>query len=384
MRKKITPNQSRMEPEFECTEAVVKIASRCNINCTYCYMYNKGDNSYLKQPKFMSKEVYKAMFERFKAHCDENGLKHFAFSLHGGEPLLAGKEYLTEFINTANSIMKDVQLIFSIQTNGILLDQEWCKLFDSFKIDVGISIDVSKEAHNKYRIDHKGNGTYHETLIGLSAAKTHMHGRAPGILSVVDVMSDPAEVYDHFKSLGISSLDLLLPDNNYNDLPEGLNKNFEQQRKQTPYGNWLIEIFDRWLEDEHRMNIRMFSLIVRLILGKQTGNDQMGSLTSALLVIETDGGIEPADHMKICGPEFTKLGLNVQRHELKEIGATTLYQKFFHAKTQLPEVCQKCASQMCAEAGFFQRGTATSDNSTIHLFTAWICSSSLLTCKTKF
>ena len=56
---------------------VVKVASRCNLNCTYCYVYNMGDESYKKQPKFMSEEVIKNLFLRIKAHCDKHKLKGF-------------------------------------------------------------------------------------------------------------------------------------------------------------------------------------------------------------------------------------------------------------------------------------------------------------------
>lgn len=351
-----------MEPIFECNEIVVKIASRCNINCTYCYMYNKGDNSYLKQPKFMHPDVYKAMFSRIKTHCDEKQLNYFALSIHGGEPLLAGKKYLREFVETGRSILNGIHLILALQTNGILIDKEWCDLFEELGIEVGISIDVSEHAHNKYRVDHKGKGTYPETLVGLNIAKEHPYGKRFGALAVIDINTDPAGVYDHFKALNITSLDLLLPDNNYNDLPTGMNSNYDEERKKTPYANWLIPVFNRWMEDNNRIGIRMFSLIVNLILGKKTGNDQIGAEMASLLVIETDGGIEPVDHMKICGPEFTKLGLNVLQHELKEISKTDLYQKFFHAKTRLPVLCQHCAiSNVCGGGLFATRYSHTTE-----------------------
>ena len=63
---------------------VVKIASRCNINCTYCYMYNHADKSYKSQPKFMSKETILALREKIKNHCVQHKLKKFHIALHGG------------------------------------------------------------------------------------------------------------------------------------------------------------------------------------------------------------------------------------------------------------------------------------------------------------
>jgi uncharacterized protein len=337
---------------LDCNEAVVKIASRCNINCTYCYMYNKGDNSYMAQPKFMHPDVYKTMYKRIKKHCQENDIDTFFITIHGGEPLLAGKKYVRDFIETGYSILNDINLVFSVQTNGILLDTAWCDLFAEFNIQVGISIDVSESSHNTFRVDHKGKGTFDETLRGLQIAQNHPRIKnICGVLSVIDVNTDPNAVYNHFASLGVSSLDLLFPDNNYDDLPTGMDINYEAERDKTPYGNWLATIFDRWITDQ-RIKIRLFSTIVNLVLGKKIGNDILGNTNPKLLVIETDGGIEPVDSLKICGPKFTKLGLNVTTNELKDILETQLYQKYYYGKIKLPRTCQTCVISDVCGGGF--------------------------------
>jgi len=316
-------------------------------------MYNKGDDSYLRQPKFMKPEVYTRMFERIKDHCAEHDLKSFAITIHGGEPLLVGKKYMRDFIRTGRAILEDVEVVFSLQTNGILLDNEWCDLFEEFNIRCGISIDVSQSSHDMYRIDHQGKGTYARTIAGLRIAQEHPYvKKSCGALAVIDVNTDPTKVYDHFDSIGIRGIDLLMPDNNYADLPAGMNKNYEEEKKNTPYANWLIPIFDRWMADHGRIRIRLFRTIVNLILGRKIGNDALGNVNSNLIVIETDGGIEPVDSLKICGPQFTKLGLNVMRNELKDIFMMDLYQKYYHGKTRLPETCQSCAISAVCGGGF--------------------------------
>lgn len=336
---------------LNCTEAIVKIASRCNINCTYCYMYNKGDNSYTSQPKVMHKDVYIAMYNRIKTHCLENYIDTFFITIHGGEPLLAGKKYMREFIETGHAILGDIKLRFSIQTNGILLDNSWCDLFGEFNVQVGISIDASESSHNTYRIDHKGKGTFEETVQGLRIAQSHPEIKnILGALSVIDINTDPSQVYQYFRSLGISSLDLLFPDNNYDDLPTGMSGDYNTQREHTPYGNWLITIFDQWIIDQ-RIRIRMFSTIVNLILGRTSGNDIFGNANPRLLVFETDGGIEPIDSLKICGPGFTKLGLNVMKNALRDILDSELFQQYY-GKTELPLACQSCVVSEVCGGGF--------------------------------
>ena len=85
-----------MNQSLKCRTVVLKIASRCNINCSYCYVYNKGDLSYLKQPKIMSSEVVNALIVKAKNHCEAHNLDYFEFIFHGGEPLLTGIEFFKE------------------------------------------------------------------------------------------------------------------------------------------------------------------------------------------------------------------------------------------------------------------------------------------------
>ena len=97
----------------KCKTFVVKIASRCNLNCTYCYMYNMGDESYKSQPKTMSEGTVIQMIRRAKEHCDVNELKKFTFVLHGGEPLLAGIDFFIHLVKNTNEIFKTNVSVFS-------------------------------------------------------------------------------------------------------------------------------------------------------------------------------------------------------------------------------------------------------------------------------
>jgi uncharacterized protein len=69
---------------------VIKVASRCNLNCSYCYEYNMGDSSWKKMPKYMEEELFSKTLHRIKSHCDAHQFDNISISLHGGEPLLIG------------------------------------------------------------------------------------------------------------------------------------------------------------------------------------------------------------------------------------------------------------------------------------------------------
>src|ERR1700744_954695 len=84
-----------------CKLLVVKVASRCNLNCSYCYVYNAGDTTYLRQPAVMSQETALAVIERAASHYIHHQLESFVFVFHGGEPLLAGKQFIRFFVEEA-------------------------------------------------------------------------------------------------------------------------------------------------------------------------------------------------------------------------------------------------------------------------------------------
>jgi uncharacterized protein len=154
-------NHSEPDISLRCTAAIVKIAGRCNINCTYCYMYNMGDGSYLSQPKKMSEATVQRLAERVKEHCQTHNLQRFEFILHGGEPMLAGVEFVRHFVSIVRSVLPPgITPGFSMQTNGTLLNEEWCQLIGELNIQTGISMDGTREVHDMYRLDFKGNGTY--------------------------------------------------------------------------------------------------------------------------------------------------------------------------------------------------------------------------------
>jgi uncharacterized protein len=75
---------------------ILKVASRCNLNCSYCYVYNRGDNSWRQRPKVMPDEIYRATVERIRRHCELSGQQTVQIAFHGGEPCLAGPERLDE------------------------------------------------------------------------------------------------------------------------------------------------------------------------------------------------------------------------------------------------------------------------------------------------
>ena len=314
---------------------IVKVASRCNLNCSYCYVYNLGDDSWRAQPRVMSTAVVHSLMVRVREHCARHGLERFSFIFHGGEPLLCGPQFFVDFVAAARAALSPtVMPSFVMQTNGTLLSDDWCRLLDELDIGYGISLDGPEAINDRYRVDHAGRGSYRDVRAGIEAAQRRPGGKV-GVLTVIDVEADPIACYEHLKELDISTVDFLLPDATYDKPPP--------VRGETVYADWLIAIFDRWFAEKPLpIRIRIFEEIIGEILGAPSTLDCLGAARNELLVIETDGGIEPLGILNICAPGFTKVGANVATHALDDALATELARAYQLSGSRLCATCASC------------------------------------------
>ncbi|MCD8028456.1 MAG: 4Fe-4S cluster-binding domain-containing protein [Erysipelotrichaceae bacterium] len=125
-------------------------SSLCNMNCQYCFYKDVSDNRDINIYGIMSIETMKEIIDQSLSQSNE-----ITYAFQGGEPTLAGLSFFQTFVDNVNT-NKDKQIIhYSIQTNGILINEEWLSFFKKYHFLVGISIDGYKENHNKVRIMQK-------------------------------------------------------------------------------------------------------------------------------------------------------------------------------------------------------------------------------------
>lgn len=340
-----------MEEEILIEAMVLKVASRCNIDCTYCYMYHKGDTSYAHQPKAMSREVLLGLIPKVRLHCFLTGQTQFVFCFHGGEPLLAGKDLLAEFMREVEkAFVPDIVPKFFIQTNGTLIDDEWCELFAKHKVKVGISLDGPKEINDKNRLTFSGKSTFDDVVAGIrKIQRSPACANAavdPAILTVIDIESNPAGIYNLIKDLGVKSFTPIIPGANHQSLPPGL-----AERK---LSEWLIELFNLWFYDTspQKPKIAFFKNIMRLFLGIKVSNEYIGNENLGLVVLETNGELEPSDELKICGESFTKTGKNILHHDFDDLRENDLMMAYYRSKNKLCAQCDGCAIKDICGGGF--------------------------------
>lgn len=327
------------------TTFVLKIAERCNLNCTYCYMYNKGDTSYLGRPKFMTEEIATAALERIAGYAARHNLSEITFALHGGEPLLIGRNWVQWFLEEIRRVEANsgTRFIVGVQTNGTLLDAEWLALLNAYRVTIGISCDGPEEWNDLLRIGLDGNGSYKKVRAAMELLAT-TPGTRWGVLTVVNPVTRGSVVLQHFADLGAKIVDLIWPDFNHDyrpPWPEGT------------LAKYFCELFDYWYDEmPSPPRVRYFESAMSLMLGGVSQYDSLGLHPVADIIVESDGTWEPLDTLRICGNGITRTGLDVRRHEVESIWKSPLYQMGLRCEELLSPQCQACDCRRVCGGGY--------------------------------
>ena len=286
---------------------VFKISQRCNLNCTYCYVYNLGDDSWKSRPPVVTDQVVSRLGQLIKDHSQEYGLQVFNIELHGGEPLLVGKRRFSNILESLQQATahENFSLRFHLQTNGLLLDYDWLDIIKRFQIAFGISVDGPPSIGDRFRIYHNGRGSTEDLMQNIQRVRDHpafdeYFGGVLAVLYDLDTCS-PECLIDWYADNGFKSLDFLLPDGNYASPPKGI-PSIDQ------YATFLTRAFEHWYSGAgERIGIRLFEYMIRGLFGESPILDSLGGDMSMLCTVESDGSIGESDVGRICPPLQTDM-----------------------------------------------------------------------------
>ena len=295
---------------------LLKVASRCNIDCSYCYVYQMGDLGWLRQPKLMARQTCVAVGDALNELAFDYGCQ-FAVVLHGGEPLLLGRAGLGFVLTTLRRSLPDTCAI-SIQTNGTLITTEILDLCQENDVTISVSLDGPRHIHDRNRVGFDTVGTYDRVMEGLNRLRSHPAGDQlfSGLLAVIDPSSDATEIYSFFKELTPPSLDFIYRDGNHSCLPPG-----KTSPSSTEYGQWMVRLFEAYVADATPIRIRLLDDMVKLVLGGTGTKEGIGLNDYRMLVIDTDGSITKNDTLKSSfdGADRFKEPWSVHTHRLPNL-----------------------------------------------------------------
>lgn len=326
---------SQLDPQSEFdkpifTFVLVKLASRCNIKCTYCYWFR--DAEVYRKPATLTVEAEDSFCRRLEDHIKEFDLDRFSVVFHGGEPLLFPKRRFIAFQKKLEGIERRTgcRIERGVCTNAMLVDEQWASILRDHEIDVSVSIDGPPDVHDRYRIDFDGKGTHAETLRGIGLLRAV--GMQPGIIVVCNPATDPEAVISYVvDELGVTWFDVLPPDATHEDNPP-------------PIADYFIKLFDIWYDRYAQRGVRISTLdaMVQGLLGDVSVSDTIGLGPIDTVTLMTDGSLEPLDVLRIAGDGSTRTDLSVQANGLQDIQEDVRWRRAYEASMQVCAVCQDC------------------------------------------
>ena len=323
------------------TSLLIKPASAvCNLDCAYCFYLDRDADPYKDLPaRRMTGETLERLVDSYLFYSFPNS----TFAFQGGEPTLAGLDFFEHLIRLQQQYGRNGQNVSnSMQTNAVLLDDNWARLFKQYNWLLGVSLDGPQEIHDLYRYNKAGHGTFKQVISGIEALqRSQVEFNILCVLSQANI-ERPKELYKFYKSRGFDNLQFI-------PLAE-----FDESGAPLPYtitpaqyGKFLVELFNEWWPDRRKVRIRFFDNLAESLAGQKPGTCTMHETCDSYVVVEYNGDVYPCDFFV---EKSWKLG-NVTLDSWSEIARRTRRYNFAAKKTLAHPECQICDYQSICHGG---------------------------------
>lgn len=328
-------------PTPRITSLLIKPASAvCNLDCSYCFYLDREADPYKALPaRRMTMETLERLVDTwlFYSYPDST------FAFQGGEPTLAGLRFFEKLVEFQQHYGRNGQNVSNaLQTNAILLDDDWARLFKQYNWLLGVSLDGPQEVNDLYRYNKEGRGTWKRVIQSIETLQKHkVEFNVLCVLSQANV-EKPRELYRFYKSLGVDNVQFIPLaefDGNGNALPFTITAD--------QYGRFLCEIFDLWWPDRRKFRIRFFDNTAEALAGMKPGTCTMHETCDSYVVVEYNGDVYPCDFF-VEGD--WKLG-NMTLDSWGEISRRQRRFSFASKKTIAHAECQICEYQSICHGG---------------------------------
>lgn len=309
-------------------------SSMCNLQCKYCFYRDVALNREQESFGMMKEDVLETIVKKAFEYADT----HITFAFQGGEPMLRGLVFFKTFVALVSKYnINHIKTTFAIQTNGILITDDWAKLFNENNFLVGLSMDGYSDINDLNRIDANGKGTFKH--IRQAARTMDKYDVEYNILCVVTklIAKHGVKVYNFFKSNGFKYIQFIPCLDDFGQ------ENGKLSFSLTPkdYGNFLISVFDLWYKDiltQQYISIRMFDNLVSMLKGYPPESCDMQGQCSKGTVIEADGGLYPCDFYVV---DKWRIG-NILDESFEELIHKDRMNEFVDTSKNIAPKCKAC------------------------------------------
>lgn len=333
------------------TLLVKPAGSDCNLDCRYCFYKHRSPQIGSGRQR-MSDTILEQMTKDYL----QLQFPVCGFAWQGGEPTLMGLDFYKRAVELQKKYAaEDRQIGNALQTNAILLDDNWCDFLHKNNFLVGISIDGPKEFHDYYRKDHAGGGSLDKVMAALNRCKAHkVEFNVLVLLNSVNV-DHPDELIDFFIENGVKYLQFIP----CVETEPATGKIAEFSITPAQYGQFLCRTFDRWLKaGPENLSIRDFESILSYCLAGKHTICTFDTQCSTYIVFEHNGDAFPCDFF--VEPKW-RLG-NILETPLEKLAAGEKKLSFARSKKNLCNKCIVCKHLAYCRGGCMKDKSASGDN----------------------
>ena len=327
------------------TTMIKPVGSLCNLDCDYCYYLGKANLYGGHQPK-MSDELLERYISQY---IEAVQVPTVTFCWHGGEPLLAGIDFYEKAVALQQRYRGNKQIENSLQTNGLLINPDWCDFFRENNFLIGLSLDGPKDIHDAYRHDRGGHPTFDRVIQGLEMMA--ISGVEYNTLSTINdrCAGQGKRVYQFMRSISrymqflpVVEHTLATPFGRAAIVPPGTEGAKAAPWSITPkaFGKFMCDVFDEWvINDVGERFVQLFDITLAQWYGVQPSLCAFCPTCGDGLVVEHNGDVYMCDHFVY--PEY-KLG-NIAVEHLSDLQRKPeLFRFGIEKRNSLPSDCRKC------------------------------------------
>jgi uncharacterized protein len=320
------------------------IGAVCNLNCSYCY-YLKKEHLYPEGEPFRMPDDL--LEDYVVQHIMAAPGPQISFSWHGGEPTILGLDYFRKIVALQRKHKPAGGYITNgVQTNGILIDEEWCKFFAQENFGVGLSLDGPQEMHDRYRVNKGGQPSHKQAMRAFKLVRRH---QIPcDMLCVVNDhnVNYPGRVYRFFREIGAQYIGFLPVVERDPSVEGGVSPHTVPA---DTFGAFLCTIFDEWVrQDVGRIRVQIFEEAARPAQGLDHSLCIFRETCGEIPVLEHNGDFFSCDHF-VDSQHY--LG-NIRTAPLVELIESPAQRAFGQAKQDaLPRYCQACEVRPMCNGG---------------------------------
>lgn len=313
----------------------------CNLNCHYCYYLDKY--RLFRENHILPMDLLENVV---KDYMKTNAAEEVVFNWHGGEPLMAGLDYYKEVMRLQKKYQGDKKIFNTLQTNAILIDDDFASFFKDNGFLLGVSVDGPQDIHDAYRKGKNGEPTFNKVIKGIELLRSH--GVEFNTMTTVNKASEGrgSEVYMFLKQMGSRYMQFMpvveYVDSSNHVVPPDTHDSYltSWSVDGLAYGEFMCDVFDCWVRnDVGSYFVNLFDSTLANWCGMETGCCAYSDTCGLNAVVEHNGDVYPCDHFVY--PEY-KLG-NVSEMSVYEMVSSDKMTRFgIYKRNMLPKKCLGC------------------------------------------